>query len=87
MLLRPLYLLLIVLWGSAQPLACAQTTHPAAPPDTLAPRPARLPWLDSLLAAAPALRQHQVGLSVADAATGELLYELNEARGTLPRPA
>nr|WP_262908765.1 D-alanyl-D-alanine carboxypeptidase [Hymenobacter translucens] len=81
-MLRPLYLLLLLVWGMAQPLACAQSAKPAAPADTL--RPARLPWLDSLLNEAPALRQHQVGLSIADAATGEVLYELNEARYFTP---
>ena len=73
-----------MLWGSAQPLACAQTTKPAAPPDSLGHVPAQLPWLDSLMQAAPALRQHQTGLSVADAATGEVLYELNESRYFTP---
>jgi len=34
-------------------------------------------WLNKLMTTAPALRQHQVGVCLADAATGELLYELN----------
>jgi D-alanyl-D-alanine carboxypeptidase/D-alanyl-D-alanine-endopeptidase (penicillin-binding protein 4) len=81
--MRPLFFLLLMAWGSAQPMACAQNSKPAAPADSLAPL-ARLSWLDSLLNEAPALRQHQVGLSLADAATGEVLYELNQARYFTP---
>jgi D-alanyl-D-alanine carboxypeptidase/D-alanyl-D-alanine-endopeptidase (penicillin-binding protein 4) len=80
--MRPLFFLLLMAWGSAQPLACAQSSQPVAPADSLAGP--RLPWLDSLIATSPALRQHQVGLSLADAATGEVLFELNEARYFTP---
>ncbi|UOQ52220.1 D-alanyl-D-alanine carboxypeptidase [Hymenobacter cellulosivorans] len=83
LLLRPVYFLLLLVWSSAQPLACAQSSKPAAP-DTLKPGAASLPWLDSLLTAAPAFRQHQVGLSITDATTGEAVYGLNEARYFTP---
>ncbi|GAA4347034.1 serine-type D-Ala-D-Ala carboxypeptidase [Hymenobacter saemangeumensis] len=84
MLLRPVFLLLLLAWGTTQPLACAQNPKPAAPAaDSLKPA-VRLAWLDSLLNAAPALRQHQVGLSIADAVTGEVLHEVSEARYFTP---
>jgi D-alanyl-D-alanine carboxypeptidase/D-alanyl-D-alanine-endopeptidase (penicillin-binding protein 4) len=50
----------------------AQSAAPVPP--RRAPNPA---WLEALVTTSPALRQHHVGMSVADATTGEKVYELN----------
>jgi D-alanyl-D-alanine carboxypeptidase/D-alanyl-D-alanine-endopeptidase (penicillin-binding protein 4) len=42
-----------------------------------APRAANPAWLETLVTTSPVLRQHHVGVSLADAATGEKLCELN----------
>ena len=81
-LLRPLYFVLLLSLGAAQLPACAQA--PEKLPATAAPAAPRQPWLDSLLAASPILRQHQVGLSLADAATGEDLFGSQETKYFTP---
>ena len=79
---RFLFFLLCAALGTTQLAACAQAPEkrPAAAP----PAAARLPWVDSLLAASPILRQHQVGLSLADAATGEDLFGYQETKYFTP---
>ena len=82
-MLRPLYFLILLLLGATQLPACAQAPEtPAA--DTVAPPTATLPWLQGLLDSSAVLRQHQVGLSLADATTGEVLFGYNEARYFTP---
>ncbi|MBC8083951.1 MAG: hypothetical protein H7Z21_12130, partial [Hymenobacter sp.] len=79
-LLRSLCYLLSLTLGAAQLRACAQVPDKpsAAPP---APPTARsLPWLDSLLSNSAILRQHQVGLSLADAVTGEDLFGYQDSK-------
>ena len=82
MLRRLLFLALLAL-SAAQLPACAQNPPPAA---TTAAAPAARPlaWLDTLLTASPLMQQHQVGIGLADAATGEVLYGLNEAKYFTP---
>ena len=68
--------------------ACGQTT-PAPPPpvgivrDSLTGRP-DLPWLRQRLDSSATLRRQQVGVALADAATGEVLFGYNEARYFTP---
>ena len=80
-MLRPLYFLLLTL-GATQLPACAQAPEkvPAAAP----PPAGQLPWLQGKLDSSAVLRQHQVGISLADAATGEMLFNYNEARYFTP---
>ena len=83
-MLRPFYFLLLTL-GITQLSACAQsaTDKPAAVP--LAVRAGQpLPWLDSLLATSPILRQHQVGLSLAYADSTRPFYGYQEAKYFTP---
>ena len=80
---RCLQFLLLLALGATQLPACAQAPD-KVPPAALPPGTARLPWLDSLLAASAVLRQHQVGLCLVDAATGETLFGYNEARYFTP---
>ena len=82
MLLRPLYFLLWLLAGTTQLSACAQAPEQAPP--AAPPRAPRLPWLQSLLDSSAVLRQHQVGLSLADAATGEDLFGYQESKYFTP---
>jgi D-alanyl-D-alanine carboxypeptidase/D-alanyl-D-alanine-endopeptidase (penicillin-binding protein 4) len=54
-------------------------------PQVAAPPPAqRLPWLQGLLDSSAILRQHQVGLSLADAATGEDLFGYQDRKYFTP---
>jgi len=80
---RPLYFLLLLTLGATQLPACAQSApdRPAAAP-TGPGQP--LPWLDSLLAASPILRQHQVGLSLAYADSARPFYGYQEAKYFTP---
>ena len=83
-MLRPLYFLLLAL-GSTQLSACAQsaTDKPAAA--LVAVRAGQpLPWLDSLLAISPILRQHQVGMSLAYADSTRPFYGYQEAKYFTP---
>lgn len=41
-------------------------------------------WLNKLIGNSPVLRQHQVGVSIVDVATGQKLYELNTDRYFVP---
>ena len=41
-------------------------------------------WLNRLITSSPVLRQHQVGVSLVDVATGQALYELNADRYFVP---
>ncbi|SHK95701.1 D-alanyl-D-alanine carboxypeptidase/D-alanyl-D-alanine-endopeptidase [Hymenobacter psychrotolerans] len=50
----------------------------------VAPRVANPAWLEALVATSPVLRQHHVGVALADAATGEKLYEFNADRYFTP---
>ena len=80
-MLRPLYFLLLIL-GTQLP-ACGQ---PIEKPPVAAGLPAsqRLPWLQGLLDSSAILRQHQVGLSLADAATGEALFGYQDSKYFTP---
>ena len=84
--LRPMRFRLLVsllsLLAAAQFSACGQGAPPAAP--VAAPPVRPLAWLDTLLTESKVLRQHQVGVALADAATGEVLYGLNETRYFTP---
>ena len=82
MLLRRLYFLLLLTLGATQLPACAQSTD--APLAVVLPAAGTLPWLQQLLDSSAVLRQHQVGISLADAATGERLFGYNEARYFTP---
>ena len=79
---RFLFFLLCAALGTTQLAACAQA--PEKRPVAVPPVTQRLPWVDSLLAASPILRQHQVGLSLADAATGEDLFGYQETKYFTP---
>ncbi|MGI4874640.1 MAG: D-alanyl-D-alanine carboxypeptidase [Janthinobacterium lividum] len=68
--------------------ACGQTTPTAPPPvgvvrDSLTGRP-DMPWLRQRLDSSATLRRQQVGVALADAATGEVLFGYNEARYFTP---
>ncbi|MFC6224466.1 D-alanyl-D-alanine carboxypeptidase [Hymenobacter artigasi] len=83
-MLRPFYFLLLTL-GITQLSACAQsgTDKPAGAPLVVrAGQP--LPWLDSLLATSPILRQHQVGMSLAYADSTRPFYGYQEAKYFTP---
>ncbi len=80
--MRPLYFLLLLTLGATQLTACAQ-----APDKTLAAAPPtaeKLPWLRALLDSSALLRPHAVGLVLADAGTGEILFAQNEAKYFTP---
>ena len=78
---RPVLLLILAL-AATQFSACAQNSPPAA---TMAAPPVRpLAWLDTLLTDSKVLRQHQVGVCLADAASGEVLFTQNEAKYFTP---
>ena len=83
-MLRPLYFLLLLALGTTQLSACAQA--PEKPPVTAVVPPAaqRLPWLQGLLDSSAILRQHQVGLSLADATTGEDLFGYQDSKYFTP---
>lgn len=84
---RLLYFLLLLAVGGTQLLACAQVaeeTPAVVPAPPVAPTAQRLPWLQGLLDSSAILRQHQVGLSLADAATGEDLFGYQEAKYFVP---
>jgi len=79
---RSVYFLLLLTLGATQLPACAQAPDTAAV--ATAPTATKLPWLQGLLDSSAVLRQHQVGLSLADASTGEELFGYNEARYFTP---
>ena len=79
---RPLYFFLLLTLGSTQLPACAQA--PEKLPPIAPPIASRLPWLQGLLDSSAILRQHQVGLSLADATTGEDLFGYQEAKYFTP---
>ena len=81
-LLRSLCFLLLWTLGTTQLSACAQV--PEKLPATAPPTAQRLPWLQGLLDSSAILRQHQVGLSLADAATGEDLFGYQETKYFTP---
>lgn len=81
-LLRPLYFVFLLTLGATQLPACAQTTQ--TPAATVPPAVGKLPWLQGLLDSSAILRQHQVGLSLADAATGEDLFGYQESKYFTP---
>ena len=83
-MLRPLYFLLLLPLGATQLPACAQATtdKPTGPVATQPGGP--LPWLDSLLAASPILRQHQVGISLAYADSARPFYGFQETKYFTP---
>ena len=83
-MLRRLPALLLLALLTTQLAACAQN-----PPATTALAPTAAParplaWLDTLLTDSKIMRQHQVGICLADAATGEVLYGLNETHYMTP---
>ncbi len=82
-MLRSLCYLVLLTLGTTQLSACAQsaTDKPVAAPAAVG-QP--LPWLDSLLAASPILRQHQVGLSLAYADSTRPFYGYQEAKYFTP---
>jgi D-alanyl-D-alanine carboxypeptidase/D-alanyl-D-alanine-endopeptidase (penicillin-binding protein 4) len=80
-MLRCLLFSLLTL-GITQLSACAQNTPST---DTVTALPTRpLAWLDTLLTASPIMQQHQVGIALADATTGEILYGQNETKYFTP---
>ncbi len=84
-MLRSLCYLVLLTLGTTQLSACAQSTSDkpaAASASAAANQP--LPWLDSLLAASPILRQHQVGLSLAYADSARPFYGYQDARYFTP---
>lgn len=82
-MLRRLFAFALLVLSAAQLPACAQNPPPAATATAGAPtRP--LAWLDTLLTASKVMRQHQVGICLADAATGEILFGQNETRYFTP---
>ena len=82
-MLRPLYFLLLLTIGTIQLSACAQA--PEKVPVVAVPMAGQpLPWLDSLLASSPILRQHQVGLSLAYADSARPFYGYQEAKYFVP---
>ncbi len=82
-MLRSLCYLVLLTLGTTQLSACAQsaTDKPVAAPAAVG-QP--LPWLDSLLAASPILRQHQVGLSLAYADSIRPFYGYQDAKYFTP---
>ena len=82
-MLRSLCYLVLLTLGTTQLSACAQPTadKPAAASAAAGPP---LPWLDSLLAASPILRQHQVGLSLAYADSARPFYGYQDAKYFTP---
>ena len=84
-MLRSLCYLVLLTLGTTQLSACAQSASdkPAAA-SASATANQLLPWLDSLLAASPILRQHQVGLSLAYADSTRPFYGYQDARYFTP---
>ena len=80
-MLRPVYFLLLLALGATQLPACAQTAE--TPPAAVVP-PGKLPWFQNLVDSSAVLRQHQVGISLADATTGETLFGYNDGRYFTP---
>ncbi|MBF9238128.1 D-alanyl-D-alanine carboxypeptidase [Hymenobacter sp. BT683] len=80
-MLRPIYFLLLLALGATQLPACAQSTD--TPLAVVIPA-GKLPWLQNLVDSSAVLRQHQVGISLADAATGETLFGYNDSRYFTP---
>jgi D-alanyl-D-alanine carboxypeptidase/D-alanyl-D-alanine-endopeptidase (penicillin-binding protein 4) len=67
--------------------ACGQTTAPVLPPATVtdsATGRVDMPWLRQQLDSSRTLRRQQVGVALADAATGQPLFSYNEARYFTP---
>nr|WP_236018529.1 D-alanyl-D-alanine carboxypeptidase [Hymenobacter sp. BT559] len=67
--------------------ACGQTTTPPLPPGTVtdsATGRVDMPWLRQQLDSSLTLRRQQVGVALADAATGQPLFGYNEARYFTP---
>jgi D-alanyl-D-alanine carboxypeptidase/D-alanyl-D-alanine-endopeptidase (penicillin-binding protein 4) len=67
--------------------ACGQTTTPALPPAIVtdsATGKIDMPWLRQQLDSSLTLRRQQVGVALADAATGQPLFSYNEAKYFTP---
>lgn len=67
--------------------ACGQTTPPVLPPATVtdsATGRVDMPWLRQQLDSSRTLRRQQVGVALADAATGQLLFGYNEGKYFTP---
>jgi D-alanyl-D-alanine carboxypeptidase/D-alanyl-D-alanine-endopeptidase (penicillin-binding protein 4) len=67
--------------------ACGQTTTPALPPAIVtdsATGKVDMPWLRQQLDSSLTLRRQQVGVALADAATGQPLFSYNEAKYFTP---
>ena len=67
--------------------ACGQTTPPALPPATVtdsATGRVDMPWLRQQLDSSRTLRRQQVGVALADATTGQLLFGYNEGKYFTP---
>jgi len=67
--------------------ACGQTTPPVLPPATVtdsATGRVDMPWLRQQLDSSLTLRRQQVGVALADAATGQPLFGYNEAKYFTP---
>ncbi|MFC7668043.1 D-alanyl-D-alanine carboxypeptidase [Hymenobacter humi] len=80
-MLRPIYFLLLLTLGATQLPACAQSSDTTV---AVVLPAGKLPWLQLQLDSSAILRQHQVGISLADAATGETLFSYNDARYFTP---
>ncbi len=81
--LRLLYFFLLLTLGATELTACAQapdkTPVAAAPPTAQ-----KLPWLQNLLDSSAVLRPHAVGVVLADAGTGEILFAQNDTKYFTP---
>ncbi|MFD1468943.1 D-alanyl-D-alanine carboxypeptidase/D-alanyl-D-alanine-endopeptidase [Hymenobacter caeli] len=84
MLLRPLYFLLLLTLGATQLTACAQVPDKVPTAAAGAPAAAQLPWLRHLLDSSAVLRPHLVGLVLADADSGQVLFAQNDAKYFAP---
>ena len=80
---RRLFVFLLVALGAFQLTACGQNS-PLAVVRAPSPTAQRLSWLQGLLDSSVILRQHQVGLSLADATTCEDLFGYHEDKYFTP---
>ena len=82
---RTLYFLLLLIIGTTQLSACAQSATDKPAGAVLAERPGQpLSWLDSLLTSSPILRLHQVGMSLAYADSARPFYGYQDAKYFTP---
>ncbi|MBT2557936.1 D-alanyl-D-alanine carboxypeptidase [Hymenobacter sp. ISL-91] len=76
--------LALLLGGALLPLALVAQVSAQPSPVPAAPPVPNLSWLNEQLRTSPVLRQHQVGLSLADAGTGQPLFGYQDSRYFTP---